>query len=71
MRSPLLQDLEPERAVAMARDVAREKEDDNECGRIDGTWPSGFRFTLLISTQYPDKEGRIISRRGYDTKYSY
>jgi precorrin-3B methylase len=34
--------------------------------------PSGFRFTLLIASAHSYiKEGRIIARRGYETKYSY
>lgn len=71
---PLLQDLEPERAVAMARDVAREKEEMiiMNAEELMELKPSGFRFTLLISCPNAQiKEGRIISRRGYDTKYSY
>jgi precorrin-3B methylase len=34
--------------------------------------PSGFRFTLIVAgTNSCIKEGRIITRRGYEAKYSY
>ena len=71
---PLLQDLEPERAVALARDVSRNGEEMIIMKAEDmmETRPSGFRFTLLISCPKAEiREGRIIARRGYDTKYSY
>ena len=70
----LLQDLEPERAVALARDVARNGEEMiiMKAEELMQTRPSGFRFTLLVSCPKAEiREGRIIARRGYDTKYSY
>ncbi|MCK9404853.1 MAG: SAM-dependent methyltransferase [Methanothrix sp.] len=70
----LLQKLEPERAVALARDVARKGEEmiTMKAEELMETKPSGFRFTLLISCPKVEiREGRIIARRGYDTKYSY
>jgi len=34
--------------------------------------PGGFRFTLLVaSANSCIKDGRIITKRGYQTKYSY
>jgi precorrin-3B C17-methyltransferase len=71
---PLLQDLEPERAVALARDVARRGEEMiiMRAEEMINIRPSGFRFTLLISGPRAEiREGRIIAKRGYDTKYSY
>jgi precorrin-3B C17-methyltransferase len=70
----LLQDVDPARPCALARDVAREGEEmmiltaeDLQCAR-----PSGFRFTLLIASANSFiKNGRIITRRGYENKYSY
>jgi precorrin-3B C17-methyltransferase len=70
----LLQDLEPERAVALARDVARNEEEmiTMKADELMQIRPSGFRFTLLVSCPKAEiREGRIIARRGYDTKYSY
>ncbi len=72
--SQILQDVDPDRPCAMARDVAREREeimiltaDDLQCAR-----PSGFRFTLLIASANSFiKNERIITRRGYENKYSY
>ena len=69
-----LQELEPERAVALARDVARKGEEMiiMKAEELMETKPSGFRFTLLVSCPKAEiREGRIIARRGYDTKYSY
>lgn len=71
---PILQDLEPERAVALARDVARNGEQIliMKAEEMMETRPSGFRFTLLISGPKAEiREGRIIAKRGYDNKYSY
>jgi len=71
---PLLQDLDPERAVALARDVARDGEEMviMKAEEMMELRPSGFRFTLLISCPKAEiREGRIIAKRGYDAKYSY
>ncbi|VVB68317.1 Siroheme synthase [uncultured archaeon] len=70
----LLQDVDPARPCALARDVAREGEEmmiltakDLQCAR-----PSGFRFTLLVASANSFiKNGRIITKRGYENKYSY
>ena len=70
----LLQDVDPLRPVVLARDVAREGEEMMILNAEDllATNPSGFRFTLLVaSLNSYIKEGRIITRRGYETKYSY
>ncbi len=71
---PLLRDLEPDRAVALARDVAREGEEMiiMRAEELMETRPSGFRFTLLVSCPRAEiREGKIIAKRGYDNKYSY
>jgi len=71
---PLLQDLAPERAVALARDVTRNGEEMiiMNAEEMMELRPSGFRFTLLISCPRAEiREGRIIAKRGYDSKYSY
>jgi len=34
--------------------------------------PSGYRYTLLVASGRAHlKEGRIITKRGYESKYSY
>jgi len=70
----LLQEIDPARPCALARDVAREGEEmmiltteDLQCAR-----PSGFRFTLLVASANSFiKNARIITRRGYENKYRY
>jgi precorrin-3B C17-methyltransferase len=70
----LLQDVDPARPCALARDVEREGEEiiiltaeDLQCAQ-----PCGFRFTLLVASANSFiKNGRIITRRGYENKYSY
>ncbi len=72
--SSLLRKIDPERPCALARDVARFGEEMIIlCARdLLDTNPDGFRFTLLIaSANSYIREGRIIARRGYETKYSY
>jgi precorrin-3B C17-methyltransferase len=70
----LLQDLDPLRPVVLARDVARDGEEMMILNAEDllATNPSGFRFTLLVACSNSQiKDGRIITRRGYQAKYSY
>ena len=70
----LLQDVDPLRPVVLARDVARDGEDMMILTAEDllAANPSGFRFTLIVAgTNSCIKEGRIITRRGYEAKYSY
>jgi precorrin-3B C17-methyltransferase len=70
----LLQDLDPLRPVVLARDVARDGEEMMILNAEDllAANPSGFRFTLLVACSNSRiKEGRIITRRGYQAKYSY
>jgi precorrin-3B C17-methyltransferase len=71
---PVLQQIDPKRPCALARDVGRESEEAMvlTAGDLLEAKPSGFRFTLLIASAHSYiKEGRIIARRGYETKYSY
>lgn len=70
----ILQEIDPERPCALARDVGRDGEEAMvlTAGDLLEARPSGFRFTLLIASAHSYiKEGRIIARRGYETKYSY
>ncbi len=70
----ILQEIDPKRPCALARDVGREGEEAMVLTAEDllEAKPSGFRFTLLIASAHSYiKEGRIIARRGYETKYSY
>jgi precorrin-3B C17-methyltransferase len=70
----LLQDVDPLRPVVLARDVARDGEDMMIMSAEDllTANPSGFRFTLIVAGPNSCiKEGRIITRRGYEAKYRY
>jgi precorrin-3B C17-methyltransferase len=70
----VLQEIDPKRPCALARDVGREGEETMVLTAEDllKAKPSGFRFTLLIASAHSYiKDGRIIARRGYETKYSY
>ncbi|MDM7935740.1 MAG: SAM-dependent methyltransferase [Methanothrix sp.] len=70
----ILQEIDPERPCALARDVGREGEEAMvlTAGDLLEARPSGFRFTLLIASSHSYiKDRRIIARRGYETKYSY
>lgn len=72
--APILHELDSKRPVALAQDLTREKEKcmilyAEDMARAS---PSGSRFTLLIaSARSGIRDGRIITRRGYDSKYSY
>lgn len=72
--STLLQHIDPDRPCVLARDVARAGEEMMILRAADllDSEPSGFRFTLLVASARSQlSEGRIITRRGYETKYSY
>jgi precorrin-3B C17-methyltransferase len=72
--SLLLQEIDSSRPCALAQDVARDGERvflENASNLLEAD-PHGKRFTLIIaSVNSYIKEGRIISRRGYQNKYSY
>ena len=70
----LLQEVDSNRPVALAQDVARRGEETMvlTAGDMQMARPSGHRFTLLLASgRSRIREGRIITRRGYDSKYSY
>jgi precorrin-3B C17-methyltransferase len=70
----LLRDIDPARPCVLARDVARTGEEMMILTAEDlvAANPGGFRFTLLVaSANSCNKDGRIITKRGYQTKYSY
>lgn len=70
----LLREVDPDRPCVLARDVARDGEEVMilEAADLMEAKPSGFRFTLLIASDRSYiKEGKIITRRGYDSKYRY
>lgn len=70
----ILQDIDPKRPCALARDVGRDREETMvlTAGDLIEARPSGFRFTLLIASAHSHmRDGKIIARRGYETKYSY
>lgn len=70
----LLRELDPERPCVLARDVTRAGEEVMvlKAGDLLEAKPSGFRFTLLIASAHSQiKEGKIITRRGYESKYKY
>jgi precorrin-3B C17-methyltransferase len=70
----LLEEVDPLRPVVLARDVAREGENTMILTAEDllAAKPTGFRNTLLVaSANSRILEGRIITKRGYDSKYCY
>ncbi len=70
----ILQGIDPNRPCVLARDAARSCEEIIvlTSGDLMESKPSGFRFTLLIaSANSYIKDGKIIARRGYETRYSY
>lgn len=72
--APLLEEVDPTRPVILAQDVSRQAENTMILTAEDllAAKPSGFRFTLLVASESAHiKEGRIITRRGYENKYSY
>jgi len=69
-----LQEIDPNRPCVLARDAARSCEEIIilSAGDLKEAKPSGFRFTLLIASENSYiKDGKIIARRGYETRYSY
>lgn len=72
--APLLERMEPGRPAVLARDAARNGERTIvlSAGELLDARPSGHRFTLPIASGNSHiREGRIITRRGYESKYSY
>jgi precorrin-3B C17-methyltransferase len=72
--APLLEGVDPMRPVVLAQDVAREGESTMILTAEDllAAKPAGFRFTLLVASANSHiEEGRIITKRGYESKYSY
>jgi precorrin-3B C17-methyltransferase len=70
----LLNLIEPARPCLLARDVGREGEFClvARAGDLQEADVKGSRFTFLVSSASSYlKEGRIIARRGYQTKYGY
>ena len=71
---PLLEEIDPTRPVVLAQDVARNEESCTILSAEDlmAAKPSGFRFTLLVASANSHiRDGRIITRRGYENKYNY
>jgi precorrin-3B C17-methyltransferase len=70
----ILAEIDLSRPCVLARDIARDEETVLVMNASDllEAKPNGFRFTLLVaSADSYVKDGRIITRRGYQTKYSY
>ncbi|TFH48173.1 MAG: hypothetical protein E4G89_06720 [Methanothrix sp.] len=70
----LLEEVDPLRPVVLAQDVAREGENTMILTAEDllAAKPTGFRFTMLVaSANSRILDGRIITKRGYDSKYCY
>jgi precorrin-3B methylase len=70
----LLEEVDPMRPVVLAQDVAREGENTMILTVEDllAAKPADFRNTLLIaSANSRILEGRIITKRGYESKYCY
>jgi len=71
---PSLEEVDPLRPVVLAQDVAREGENTMILMAEDllAAKPTGFRNTLLVaSANSRILEGKIITKRGYDSKYCY
>lgn len=70
----VLREIDPSRPCVLARDAARSDEEIIilSAGDLEEARPSGFRFTLLIASENSYiKDGKIITRRGYEKRYSY
>lgn len=70
----ILEGVDPNRPSVLARDAVRSNEEIMilTAGDLIEARPSGFRFTLLIASENSYiKDGKIITRRGYETRYSY
>jgi precorrin-3B C17-methyltransferase len=72
--APLLELIDPNRPVALAQDVNRADERAMilSAGDMLAAGPSGSRFTLIAASERSEiRDGRIITKRGYESKYSY
>ena len=72
--APILETVSPDLPVVLAQDVDRagERAMILTAGDLLAARPSGFRFTLILSSKSShNRDGRIITRRGYENKYSY
>lgn len=72
--APILESVHPGLPVVLARDVDRagERAMILTAGDLLDARPSGFRFTLILASRSSHiRDGRIITRRGYENKYSY
>jgi precorrin-3B C17-methyltransferase len=72
--SPILEGISPDRPVVLAQDVSRvgERALILTAEELLAARPSGFRFTLIVASPNSYiRDGRIITRRGYQNKYSY
>jgi len=70
----LLEEVDPMRPVVLAQDVSRDGENTMILTAEDllAAKPAGFRYTLLVASANSHiEEGRIITKRGYENKYSY
>lgn len=70
----LLGDVDSGRPVVLAQDVARNDENFTVLSAEDlmAAGPSGSRFTLLVASANSQiRDGKIITRRGYENKYDY
>ncbi|MDQ1261545.1 MAG: precorrin-3B C17-methyltransferase / cobalt-factor methyltransferase [Euryarchaeota archaeon] len=70
----LLEEVDPIRPVVLAQDVAREEENIMilTAEDLQAAKPTGFRYTMLVASANSHiEEGRIITKRGYESKYSY
>lgn len=70
----ILQEMDPDRPCILARDAARSNEEIMILSARDlkDARPSGFRFTLMIASENSYiKDGKIITRRGYEKRYNY
>jgi precorrin-3B methylase len=62
------------RPVVLAQDISRDGENAMILTAEDllAAKPAGFRYTLLVASANSHlKEGRIITKRGYENKYCY
>jgi precorrin-3B C17-methyltransferase len=72
--SILLAGMDPSRPCALARDITRNGEITYvmSASELLEAKPNGTRFTLLVaSANSYIKYGRIITKRGYETRYNY
>jgi precorrin-3B C17-methyltransferase len=70
----VLEKMPEERPCVLAQDLARadEKFIAMRASDLLESKPSGNRFTLIVSGENSQiREGRVVTRRGYETRYSY